>query len=90
MNRVVSYFAIVIAALLTAGTQAQAYVRPNEDNSNVPFCCNHPCWGSGNWDCPSNYNLGSFSGRTGIRRMLLGSVASAVVTYAHCRVMIVK
>jgi len=29
-------------------------------------------------------------GRTGIRRMLLGSVASAVVTYAHCPVMVVK
>jgi nucleotide-binding universal stress UspA family protein len=29
-------------------------------------------------------------GRTGIRRMLLGSIASAVVTYAHCSVMIVK
>jgi nucleotide-binding universal stress UspA family protein len=29
-------------------------------------------------------------GRTGIKRMLLGSVASAVVTYAHCAVMIVK
>jgi len=29
-------------------------------------------------------------GRTGIARMLLGSVASAVVTYAHCAVMIVK
>jgi nucleotide-binding universal stress UspA family protein len=29
-------------------------------------------------------------GRTGIIRMLLGSVASAVVTYAHCPVMVVK
>ncbi len=29
-------------------------------------------------------------GRTGIRRMLLGSVASGVVTFAHCPVMIVK
>ena len=29
-------------------------------------------------------------GRTGIKRMLLGSVASAVVTFAHCAVMIVK
>jgi nucleotide-binding universal stress UspA family protein len=29
-------------------------------------------------------------GRTGITRMLLGSVASAVVTYAHCPVMVVK
>ena len=29
-------------------------------------------------------------GRTGIARMLLGSVASVVVTYAHCAVMIVK
>jgi nucleotide-binding universal stress UspA family protein len=29
-------------------------------------------------------------GRTGITRMLLGRVASAVVTYAHCLVMVVK
>ncbi len=29
-------------------------------------------------------------GRTGIARMLLGSVASAVVTHAHCPVMVVK
>jgi nucleotide-binding universal stress UspA family protein len=29
-------------------------------------------------------------GRTGITRMLLGSVARAVVTYAHCPVMVVK
>jgi nucleotide-binding universal stress UspA family protein len=29
-------------------------------------------------------------GRTGIKRMLLGSVASGVVTYAHCPVIIVK
>jgi nucleotide-binding universal stress UspA family protein len=29
-------------------------------------------------------------GRTGITRMLLGSVASAVVTYAHCPVLVVK
>jgi nucleotide-binding universal stress UspA family protein len=29
-------------------------------------------------------------GRTGITRMLLGSVASAVVTHAHCPVMVVK
>ena len=29
-------------------------------------------------------------GRTGITRMLLGSVASGVVTYAHCPVMVVK
>lgn len=29
-------------------------------------------------------------GRSGLRRMLLGSVASGVVTYAHCPVLIVK
>ena len=29
-------------------------------------------------------------GRTGFKRLLLGSVASAVVTYAHCPVMVVK
>lgn len=29
-------------------------------------------------------------GRTGLRKMLLGSVASGVVTYAHCPVMVVK
>jgi nucleotide-binding universal stress UspA family protein len=29
-------------------------------------------------------------GRSGITRMLLGSVASEVVTYAHCPVMVVK
>jgi nucleotide-binding universal stress UspA family protein len=29
-------------------------------------------------------------GRTGIKRMLLGSVASGVVTLAHCPVMVVK
>jgi nucleotide-binding universal stress UspA family protein len=29
-------------------------------------------------------------GRTGFKKMLLGSVASDVVTYAHCPVMIVK
>jgi nucleotide-binding universal stress UspA family protein len=29
-------------------------------------------------------------GRTGIKRMLLGSVASGVITYAHCPVIIVK
>ena len=29
-------------------------------------------------------------GRTGITKMLLGSVASAVVTYAHCPVIVVK
>jgi len=29
-------------------------------------------------------------GRTGITRMLLGSVASAVVAHAHCTVMVVK
>jgi nucleotide-binding universal stress UspA family protein len=29
-------------------------------------------------------------GRTGFRKMLLGSVASDVVTYAHCPVMVVK
>jgi nucleotide-binding universal stress UspA family protein len=29
-------------------------------------------------------------GRSGIKKLLLGSVASGVVTYAHCPVMIVK
>lgn len=29
-------------------------------------------------------------GRGGIKRMLLGSVASGVVTYAHCPVMVIK
>jgi nucleotide-binding universal stress UspA family protein len=29
-------------------------------------------------------------GRTGFKKMLLGSVASDVVTYAHCSVMVVK
>lgn len=29
-------------------------------------------------------------GRSGIKRMLLGSVASGVVTYAHCPVMVIK
>ena len=29
-------------------------------------------------------------GRTGIKKMLLGSVASGVVTYAHCPVIVVK
>lgn len=29
-------------------------------------------------------------GRTGITRMLFGSVASGVVTYAHCPVLVVK
>jgi nucleotide-binding universal stress UspA family protein len=29
-------------------------------------------------------------GRTGFKKMLLGSVASDVVTYAHCPVMVVK
>jgi nucleotide-binding universal stress UspA family protein len=29
-------------------------------------------------------------GRTGFKKLLLGSVASAVVTYAHCPVMVVK
>ena len=29
-------------------------------------------------------------GRSGIKRMLLGSVASGVVTYAHCPVLVVK
>ncbi len=29
-------------------------------------------------------------GRTGIKRMLLSSVARAVMTYAHCPVMVVK
>jgi nucleotide-binding universal stress UspA family protein len=29
-------------------------------------------------------------GRTGIKKILLGSVASGVVTYAHCPVIVVK
>jgi nucleotide-binding universal stress UspA family protein len=29
-------------------------------------------------------------GRTGFKRMLLGSVASDIVTYAHCPVLVVK
>ena len=29
-------------------------------------------------------------GRTGFKKLLLGSTASSVVTYAHCTVMIVK
>ncbi len=29
-------------------------------------------------------------GRSGIKKMLLGSVASGVVTYAHCPVMVIK
>ena len=29
-------------------------------------------------------------GRTGFKRMLLGSVASGVVTYAHCQVLVIK
>jgi len=29
-------------------------------------------------------------GRSGIKKMLLGSVAAGVVTYAHCPVMVVK
>jgi nucleotide-binding universal stress UspA family protein len=29
-------------------------------------------------------------GRTGIKKLLLGSTASSVVTYAHCTVMVVK
>jgi nucleotide-binding universal stress UspA family protein len=29
-------------------------------------------------------------GRSGIKKMLLGSTASGVVTYAHCPVMVVK
>jgi nucleotide-binding universal stress UspA family protein len=29
-------------------------------------------------------------GRSGFKRLLLGSVASSVVTYAHCPVMVVK
>ncbi|HEX6028646.1 MAG TPA: universal stress protein [Nitrososphaeraceae archaeon] len=32
----------------------------------------------------------STRGRTGFKQMLLGSVASDVVTYAHCPVMVVK
>ena len=31
-----------------------------------------------------------YRGRTGITRMPIGGVASAVVTYAHCPVMVVK
>jgi nucleotide-binding universal stress UspA family protein len=29
-------------------------------------------------------------GRTGFKKMLLGSVASRVVTYAHCPVLVIK
>jgi nucleotide-binding universal stress UspA family protein len=29
-------------------------------------------------------------GRSGFKKLLLGSVASGVVTYAHCSVMVVK
>ena len=29
-------------------------------------------------------------GRSGLKRLLLGSVASGIVNYAHCPVMIVK
>ena len=29
-------------------------------------------------------------GRSGFKRILLGSVASGVITYAHCPVMVVK
>jgi nucleotide-binding universal stress UspA family protein len=29
-------------------------------------------------------------GMSGIKRMLLGSIASGVVTYAHCPVLVVK
>jgi nucleotide-binding universal stress UspA family protein len=29
-------------------------------------------------------------GRTGLRKMLLGSVASDVVTYTHCPVLVVR
>ena len=29
-------------------------------------------------------------GRSGFKRLLLGSIASSVVTYAHCPVMVVK
>ena len=29
-------------------------------------------------------------GRTGFKRLLLGSVASAVLTYAHCPVLVVR
>jgi nucleotide-binding universal stress UspA family protein len=29
-------------------------------------------------------------GRSGLKRMFLGSVASGVVTYAHCPVLVVK
>lgn len=29
-------------------------------------------------------------GRSGVRRLLLGSVASGVVTYAHCPVLVIK
>lgn len=30
------------------------------------------------------------SGRTGLKRMLLGSTASGVVTYAHCHVLVIR
>jgi nucleotide-binding universal stress UspA family protein len=29
-------------------------------------------------------------GRTGFKKLLLGSIASSIVTYAHCPVMVVK
>jgi nucleotide-binding universal stress UspA family protein len=29
-------------------------------------------------------------GRSGVRRLLLGSIASGVVTYAHCPVLVIK
>ncbi|NOJ30410.1 MAG: universal stress protein, partial [Nitrososphaeraceae archaeon] len=29
-------------------------------------------------------------GRTGFKKLLMGSVASGVVTYAHCPVMIIR
>lgn len=30
------------------------------------------------------------SGRTGLKRMLLGSTASGIVTYAHCHVLVIR
>jgi nucleotide-binding universal stress UspA family protein len=29
-------------------------------------------------------------GRTGFKKLLLGSIASSIVTYAHCHVIVVK
>ena len=35
------------------------------------------------------YQVGT-RGRSGFKKLLLGSIASSVVTYAHCPVMVVK